>query len=130
MVGRLIAIAAVVALAACGDGKGLTPPDPEGLDGTWAGTFQADSQDVSLTLELADTNGTVTGDGTLVTSAGNFDLTATGTFDDPRLALAISTPGFDEVSLVAIVGNGTMTGTIGGGGFSNESFTLEKQLQQ
>jgi hypothetical protein len=130
MVGRLLAIAAVASLAACGGGEGLTPPDPSGVEGTWAGTFEADSQDVTLTLNLADSSGTVSGDGTLVTSAGTFNLTAAGAFDTPRLSLSITTPGHDEVSLVAIVGQSSMTGTIGGEGFNNESFTLDRQAEQ
>jgi hypothetical protein len=131
MVGRLLAVAAIVCLAACGDGDGLTPPPPSGVDGTWGGTFQADSQDVTLTLNLtSDSTGAVDGDGTLVTSAGNFDLTAAGDFDTPRLSLQITTPGHDPVSLVALVGDSTMTGTIGGEGFNNESFTLDRQAEK
>ncbi|HEY8259128.1 MAG TPA: hypothetical protein VIG08_15835 [Gemmatimonadales bacterium] len=127
MVGRMIAVAALLVLAACGGGDGITPPDPIDVEGTWDGTFQADSQDVSLTLNLTESNGTVNGDGTLITSAGTFPLTITGTYDSPRLALAITTPGFDLVSLVAIVGKDSMTGTIGGGGFDNQIFTLDRQ---
>ena len=111
-------------------GEGLTPPDPSGVEGTWEGTFQADSQDVTLTLTLGDSSGTVSGDGTLVTSAGNFDLTASGEFDTPRLSLSITTPGHDEVSLVAIVGQSSMVGTIAGEGFDNESVTLDRQAEQ
>lgn len=128
MVRRLIAAAAVMCLAACGGGEGLTPPDPSGVDGTWQGTFQADSQDVTLTLNLGDSSGTVTGDGTLVTSDGTFDLTASGDFDTPRLSLSITTPGHDEVSLVALVGESSMVGTIGGEGFNNDAVTLDRQL--
>jgi hypothetical protein len=101
------------------------------VDGTWGGTFEADSQEVTLTLNLSsDSSGTVSGDGTLVTSDGTFDLTAAGDFDTPRLSLSITTPGHDEVSLVAIVGQSTMVGTIGGEGFNNESFTLDRQAEQ
>ena len=78
-------------------------------------------------MDLTETDGAVTGNGTLVTSAGSFPLTITGTYQSPRLALAITTPGFDLVSLVAIVGEQSMTGTIGGGGFSNETVTLGRQ---
>jgi hypothetical protein len=124
---HLIVLAAALTLAACGDGGAITPPETVDVEGTWAGTFQADSQDVSLTMNLTESGGAVTGDGTLVTSAGSFPLTITGTYDSPRLALAITTPGFDLVSLVAIVGEESMTGTIGGGGFGNESFTLGRQ---
>jgi hypothetical protein len=123
---HLIVLAAALTLTACGGGA-ITPPETVDVEGTWAGTFQADSQDVSLTTNLSESGGAVTGDGTLVTSAGSFPLTIAGTYDSPRLALAITTPGFDLVSLVAIVGEESMTGTIGGGGFSNESFTLERQ---
>jgi hypothetical protein len=100
------------------------------VEGTWGGTFEADSQEVSLTLNLSDSSGTVSGDGTLVTDAGTFDLTAAGDFDTPRLSLSITTPGHDEVSLVAIVGQSSMVGTIGGEGFNNESFTLDRQEEQ
>jgi hypothetical protein len=126
---RLIVLAFALVLTACGGGDGITPPKTVDAEGTWSGTFPASggSQNVSLTMALTETDGAVTGTGTLVTSAGSFPLTITGTFDSPRLSLAITTPGFDLVSVVAIVGEQSMTGTIGGGGFSNEAFTLDRQ---
>ena len=127
MLRHLIVLAAALTLFACGSGDGITPPNTVDPEGKWSGTFQADSQDVSLTLQLTETNGAVTGNGTLVTSAGSFPLTVAGSYDKPRLSLGITTPGFDPVSLVAIVGETSMTGTIGWGGFNNESFTLDKQ---
>jgi hypothetical protein len=130
MVGRLLAIGIAICLAACGDGAGITPPPPGGVDGTWGGTFEADSQEITLTLNLSDSSGTVSGDGTLETPDGNFDLTAAGDFETPRLSLEITTPGHDPVSLVALVGDSSMTGTIGGEGFDNESFTLDRQPAQ
>lgn len=129
MVRRLLALAFVVVFAACGDGNGITPPKPVDAQGTWSGNFPANggTQDVSLTMKLTEASGKVTGDGTLVTSQGSFPLTITGTYDSPRLALAVTTPGFDLVSLVALVGETSMTGTIGGGGFGNDPFTLDRQ---
>ena len=124
-----IALAFALVLGACSSGGGITPPASVDAEGTWAGHFPAGSggQDVSLTLVLTETDGVVTGTGTLVTSTGSHPLTVTGTYDAPRLALGITTPGFDPVSVVAIVGEQSMTGTIGGGGFNNESFTLDRQ---
>ena len=126
---RILVVAFALILTACGSGDGITPPKALDAEGTWSGTFPASggSQNVSLTMDLTETNGAVTGNGTLVTSAGSFPLTITGTYESPRLALAITTPGFDLVSLVAIVGEQSMTGTIGGGGFTNETFTLDRQ---
>jgi hypothetical protein len=126
---RLIVVTFALVLAACGGGDGITLPATIDAEGTWSGTFPPNDggQDVSLTMALTETDGAVTGTGTLVTSAGSFPLTITGTYDSPRLALAITTPGFDPVSLVAIVGAQSMTGTIGGGGFSNEIVTLDRQ---
>jgi hypothetical protein len=125
----MIAVAFALVLGACGNGDGITPPEEIDAEGTWSGTFPVSggSQDVSLTLVLTETDGAVTGTGTLVTSAGSFPLTVSGTYDAPRLALGITTPGFDPVSVVAIVGEQSMTGTIGGGGFNNETFTLDRQ---
>ena len=127
MLRHLLVLTAGLTLFACGSGGGITPPNTIDPEGKWSGTFQADSQDVSLTLQLTETSGAVTGNGTLVTSAGSFPLTVDGSYTKPRLSVGITTPGFDPVSLVAIVGDTTMTGTIGGGGFKNESFTLDKQ---
>ena len=127
MLRYLIVLVAGLTLVACGGGDGITPPKTVDPEGTWSGTFQADSQDVTLTMNLTESSGAVTGDGTLVTTAGSFPLTISGTYDSPRLSLALTTPGFDLVSLVAIVAEASMTGTIGGGGFKNDSFTLDKQ---
>jgi len=126
---RLIVVAFALVVTACGGGDGITPPETPDAEGTWSGTFPANggAQDVSLTMDLAETDGAVTGTGTLVTTEGSFPLTISGTYDNPRLALAITTPGFDLVSLVAIVGEQSMAGTVGGGGFSNETFTLDRQ---
>lgn len=130
MVTRLLAVVVGLMLVSCGgDGGVIAPPNPIDVQGSWSGTFPADSgtQEVSLALELAEADGAVTGTGTLVSAGGTFPLTAKGTYDSPRLSLGLTTPGFDAVSLVALVAEQSMTGTIGGGGFSNETFTLERQ---
>lgn len=127
---RFLALAVALVVAGCGGNGGtIAPPDPVDVEGSWSGTFKADSgtQDVSLSLELVETDGAVTGTGTLVSTAGTFPLTATGTYDSPRLSLRLTTPGFDPVSLVALVDETEMTGTIGGGGFKNEAFSLSRQ---
>jgi hypothetical protein len=129
MLRRLLALVVAVAVVACGNGDGRTTPTQIEADGSWAGTFPAagGAQDVTLTLNLAETGGAVTGDGTLVTAADTFALTVNGTYESPRLSLEITTADFDPVSLVALVGEQSMTGTIGGGGFNNETFTLDRK---
>jgi hypothetical protein len=130
MLSRILAFAIALTVVGCGgDDNLIEPPPPAGVEGSWSGTFKADSgtQDVSLSLELADSEGTVTGTGTLVSKASSFPLKAAGNFDSPRLSLLLTTPGFDPVSLVALVGAEDMVGTIGGGGFKNESLTLDRQ---
>jgi hypothetical protein len=127
---RLLSFVVAVALMGCGgDGGGMTPPETIDVEGSWSGTFPAGGggQDVSLALDLTETDGAVTGTGTLVSTAGTFPLTANGTYDSPRLSLGLATTGFDPVNLVALVADQNMTGTIGGGGFSNETFTLARE---
>ena len=125
---RLIVVTFALVLAACGGGDGITLPETIDAEGSWSGTFPPNGggPDVSLTMNLTETDGAVTGTGTLVTSAGSFPLTIAGTYDSPGLALKLTTSR-SVVSLVAIVGAQSMTGTIGGGGFSNEAFTLDRQ---
>ena len=94
MLRHILVLAAGLMLFACGSGDGITPPITIDPEGKWSGTFQADSQDVSLTLQLTETSGAVTGNGTLVTSAGSFPLTVDGSYTKPRLSLGITTPGF------------------------------------
>jgi hypothetical protein len=129
MLRRLLALVVAVVVASCSSADGGTTPTRIDADGSWAGTFpaQGGAQDVTLTLNLAETDGAVTGDGTLITAADTFALTLAGTYDSPRLSLEMKTADFDPVSLVALVGEESMTGTIGGGGFNNENFTLDRQ---
>lgn len=130
MLRRFLVLAVTLVVAGCGgSGDTVAPPAPVDVEGSWSGTFKADSgtQDVSLSLKLTETDGVVAGTGTLVSTAGTFPLTATGTYDSPRLSLLLTTPGFDPVSLVALVDETEMTGTIGGGGFKNEAFTLARE---
>ncbi len=128
---RLLSVAVALLVLGCGGdgGGGIVPPDPVDVQGTWSGTFPADSgaQEVSLELQLTEASGVVTGTGTLVSTTGTFPLTVNGVYDSPRLSIALATADFAPVSLVALVSETSMTGTVGGGGFRNETFTLNKQ---
>ena len=87
MLARLLSVAVAVLVLGCGGdgGPGIIDPDPVDVQGTWSGTFPADSgaQDVSLELKLTESSGAVSGTGTLVSSAGTFPLTVNGTYDSP-----------------------------------------------
>jgi hypothetical protein len=124
----LLVVAALSAMGACGSAD-KAGPDPIQAEGSWSGTFPANNtgNEVSLSLNLADTNGVIKGDGSLITIEGTFPLSVAGDYTSPRLSLAVTTEGFEPMNLVAIVDTTSMTGTIKGAGFTNEFFTLNRQ---
>ncbi len=82
----LLLVAAVVLVVAGCDSNDNNNRD---LNGTWNGLGSSGGGQVQLTLNLTDTNGAVTGTAVLVTNQ-SFNLTAVGTFDDPKLDISIT----------------------------------------
>lgn len=110
-----------IALAACGS----TEPSAI-ISGNWAG-FTAGVAGLQATL-LA-TNGSVTGNGTLVVVGGsNFTVTITGVATGQTVSLTLTSGLHPAILYQATITNSTtLTGTLTGSGFIGESLVLKKE---
>lgn len=124
---RVWPLAVALCVVSCG-GDTPTEPAPIAVQGTWNGPVQVTSSSSgSMALTLTETNGTVSGSGTLAASGGSVAVTANGTYVPPTLSLTISAPGFSDLNLTATVGEQQMTGTLNGSGFLNSAVILNRQ---
>lgn len=98
-------------------------------EGSWSGPVHDNSSAAvgTLSLTLSETNGVVTGSGSLNSASNAIAVTASGTYTPPNLSLTMSAPGFSDLNLTATVGKTSMTGTLNGSGFINSSVTLNRQ---
>ena len=115
-----------LALLACGSDGG-TEPDESLAEGTWVGTITGDAQEGVLHWSLQDTNGDISGSGSLSTTNDAVALTIEGTFSAPTLTLTIHPQGFEDISFSGMVGGGSMKGRLNGAGFMNRTVTLDRQ---
>jgi hypothetical protein len=123
---RNLLLALALLTAACGgDSSG---PSRIEVEGTWSGQFSTSGgTPVTLTMTLIETNGSVTGNSTLVTTGGSIAETVTGTYSPPQVSLQFHSAGFEDSNLSGTVGETTLTGTLNGSGFNNISITLSRQ---
>jgi hypothetical protein len=99
-----------LALIGCG-GDGGNEPGDSGAEGTWAGTITGDAQEGRLEWTLRDTDGDISGNGSLSTTTEAVPLTIEGTFS----------------SFFGTVGEESMKGRLNGAGFVNRTVTLDRQ---
>lgn len=99
------------------------------VSGSWSGpvTDNGGLDIGTMVLTLTETNGTVSGNGTIGNNAVTGAVSAAGTYVVPTVSLALSTPGFEDINLRATVSRATMTGTLNGSGFRNTPITLTRQ---
>jgi len=115
-----------LALTGCGDDGGNEPEHSE-AEGAWAGTITGDAQEGRLEWTLQDTDGNISGNGTLSTATASVALTIEGTFSPPNLTLVVSPQGVEDFSFFGTVGEESMKGRLNGAGFVNRTVTLDRQ---
>jgi hypothetical protein len=115
-----------LALIACGDDGG-NQPDVSEAEGAWAGTITGDAQEGNLEWTLQDTDGDISGNGSLSTATAAVALTIEGIFSPPNLTLTVSPEGVEDFSFFGTVGEESMKGRLNGAGFVNRTVTLDRQ---
>lgn len=113
-------------LTACGD-KGPTEPKtppPPSASGAWQGT----SGGLVMTLTLSETQQAVSGSGNLTFGSNALAVTVQGTHAHPSVGLTLRASGYEDINFQgSFTDSNTMSGTLNGSGFSNQSFTLRRQ---
>ena len=107
------------AIAGCG---GSTSPKSN-VNGSWSGS----SGGISMSLTLSQSGTSVTGSGQISGGGNTIPLTASGTYVEPDLSLTLSSAGFQPTVYAGSLSHGTITGTLNGSGFTNQSMTLTRQ---
>jgi hypothetical protein len=120
------AVLVALALTGCGSDEGHEPDNSE-AEGTWAGIITGDAQEGSLEWTLQDTDGGISGNGSLSTATASVALTIEGTFSPPNLTLTVSPQGVEDFSFFGTVGETSMKGRLNGAGFVNRTVTLDRQ---
>jgi hypothetical protein len=124
----LAALAAL--LAACGDG-GLVDPGAFTLTGSWSGT----TGPYTFVFDLQQSGGDVSGTGEVTVPAnpdedvpaGTLDLAVSGSWDEARVELELSAPGFQETVYAGqFVRSDSVAGTLNGSGFSNTALSITR----
>jgi hypothetical protein len=125
MLKRVLALAGALALGACG-GDNNGPARIE-VEDSWAGTISSGGASGSLSFTLTETDGAVTGSGSLVAGGDAVSLVVAGSYSPPTVSLTLTADGFESMNLTATVAEESMTGTLNGSGFVNTAFTLQRQ---
>ena len=124
---RYLMVALMLLAAGCGgDDSSTEPEDPE-VEGQWNGPINTDVGSGSLALTLTETDGTVSGTGTLSVTGDALALTVTGTYAPPNVSLQMTSQGFEPMNLSGEVTDEEINGTLNGSGFVNIAVTLTRQ---
>jgi hypothetical protein len=124
---RYLPLALMLALTACGGDGGSTEPDIPEVTGQWNGPVNTSGGSGSLALTLNESDGTVTGTGTLSTAGDALALTITGNYAPPNVSLQMNAAGFEPMNLSGTVAEDDIDGTLNGSGFVNIAVTLARQ---
>jgi hypothetical protein len=124
---RYLPLALMLALTACGGDGGSTEPDIPEVTGQWNGPVNTSGGSGSLALTLNESDGTVTGTGTLSTAGDAIALTITGNYAPPNVSLQMNAAGFEPMNLSGTVAEDEIDGTLNGSGFVNIAVTLARQ---
>ena len=124
---RYLMVALMLLAAGCGGGDSSTEPDDPEVEGQWNGPINTDGGSGSLALTLTETDGTVSGTGTLSVTGDALALTVTGTYAAPNVSLQMTSQGFEPMNLSGEVTDEEIDGTLNGSGFVNIAVTLTRQ---
>ena len=122
------ALAVVTGGLKCADGPldiG-TGPSTKAIDGTWQGPIQ----DLTMRVALSESNGTITGTGTMTQDGQPFALTVSGTNSNGQFSLQINEVQHEPFTFVGALQNTspkTLVGVGNGSGLTNQAITLTKQ---
>jgi len=113
----------------CGEGPldGGLGPGTKSITGTWQGPIES----LTMRVVLTETNGTVTGTGTMTQAGVPFALSISGTSSGGNFSLEVAeaehAPFTYTGSLQGSGSGATLTGVGNGSGFINQPITLTKQ---
>lgn len=126
LLSSLVAVVLLVAVPACGgDDDGPMEPATPTLDGSWTGTN--DGATFQLTLNEAE-DGSVTGGGNVSSDAESASLDVTGTHVHPDVTLQMTSTGFADVNFSGeLATDDRMVGELSGSGFSGDAITFDRQ---
>ncbi len=124
---RYLLLALMFALTACGGDGGSTEPVIPEVTGQWNGPVNTSGGSGSLALTLNESDGSVTGTGTLSTAGDAIALTITGNYAPPNVSLQMNAAGFEPMNLSGTVTEDEIDGTLNGSGFVNIAVTLARQ---
>lgn len=124
---RYLLLGLTLLLAGCGGGDGSTEPDEPEVEGQWNGPINTSVGSGSLALTLTESDGTVSGTGTLSVTGDALALTVTGTYAPPNVSLQMTSPGFEPLNLSGDVTEDEIDGTLNGSGFVSIAVTLTRQ---
>lgn len=120
---RLLMLAVLVVVGSCGNDL-LGPVST--LDGVWTGTQNG----YSMSLNMVQTDTTVSGNVTLGGVAGIATGTITGSFSAPAVKLTFTLDGFqDQVTYIGTLSteNAKIFGKLNGSGFVNRELDVRKK---
>lgn len=122
---RLISVFIAASLLGCGSDSG--EPDASTLEGTWIGAITGDAQDGTLEWRLRESNGAVSGEGSLSTKSASVALDIDGSYEHPGLTLTMHPEGFEDIVFAGTVNDRIIKGRMTGAGLMNRTVTLERQ---
>jgi hypothetical protein len=122
----LLVLIATTALAGCG-GDSTGPMAV--ATGHWFGTMQStDVIGTTLSLQIVESGGMVTGTASLGGANVPKQLTVTGTYSPPNLSLIMSLGALTpSANLTGTIAGNSMTAVVNGSGFINDPITMARQ---
>jgi hypothetical protein len=121
-----LAFALLLLLSGCDSGGGT----PERIIGEWRGAFTQDNISYTVFLSLEQTSPSdVRGTGTIDSSQGTIQVSASGTYAHPEVTLSLQLQSQRPATLEGTVSEdrSTIDARLLGSEFSGATFTLERQ---
>jgi hypothetical protein len=121
---KRLSSATLLLLGVLNTGCGGSTAPQAGVDGNWQGSTGGQT----VSISLASSGLAVSGSGT-ITPAGlpSYDVTISGTFVVPTLAVTMTSAQHPSIGLTSTVGNGTMSGALNGAEFVDAVIVLNRK---